>query len=207
MIRPPSLSPRSPSSARCSPRWSRRHLPRRLPPVPHRPCPPTPGRARSTSRSGTVLMYQPQVNKWEGNQIDFRAALAIKPKGGKAESFGVMFATARTQVDKVNRTVVFENLKITKSDFPDAARPRRGLRGRTADRDGERRAHDRARPPDDLARAQRHQAADGGGAEQPAEGLHQQLAGHPGADRRRAGASSRCPDSSGFAARDQHQGG
>jgi hypothetical protein len=30
----------------------------------------------------------------------------------------VVFATARTQVDKVARTVVFENLKITRSDFP-----------------------------------------------------------------------------------------
>ena len=68
--------------------------------------------------TGTVLMYQPQVNTWVGNQIDFRSALAIMPKGGKQESFGVIFATARTQVDKVTRTVVFENLKITKSDFP-----------------------------------------------------------------------------------------
>ena len=65
-----------------------------------------------------MLVYQPQVNKWEGNQIDFRAAVAIKPTGAKDETFGVIFATARTQVDKVARTVVFENLKITKSDFP-----------------------------------------------------------------------------------------
>jgi hypothetical protein len=36
----------------------------------------------------------------------------------------VLFATARTQVDKVNRSVVFENLKISKSDFP--ALPDRG---------------------------------------------------------------------------------
>jgi len=35
-----------------------------------------------------------------------------------------MFATARTQVDKVNRVVVFENMTITKSDFP--ALPDRG---------------------------------------------------------------------------------
>ena len=68
--------------------------------------------------SAAVLVYQPQVNKWDGNQIDFRAALAIKPTGAKEETFGVVFATARTQVDKVARTVVFENLKITKSDFP-----------------------------------------------------------------------------------------
>ena len=56
--------------------------------------------------------------QWTDNQIDFRAALAIKPAGAKEETFGVVFATARTQVDKVMRTVVFENLKITKSDFP-----------------------------------------------------------------------------------------
>jgi hypothetical protein len=71
-----------------------------------------------TLTNAAILVYQPQINKWDGNQIDFRAALAIKPTGAKEETFGVMFATARTQVDKVARTVVFENLKITKSDFP-----------------------------------------------------------------------------------------
>ncbi len=71
-----------------------------------------------TLSNAALLVYQPQVNTWDGNQIDFRAALAIKPKGATDEAFGVIFATARTQVDKVARTVVFENLKITKSDFP-----------------------------------------------------------------------------------------
>ena len=80
------------------------------------PADPWPRQVNLTA--GTVLMYQPQVNKWEGNQIDFRAALAFMPKGAKQETFGAMFATARTQVDKVSRRVVFENLKITKSDFP-----------------------------------------------------------------------------------------
>lgn len=47
-----------------------------------------------------VIVYQPQINKWVDNQIDFRAALAIKPDGAKEETFGVVFATARTQVDK-----------------------------------------------------------------------------------------------------------
>ena len=68
--------------------------------------------------NAAVLVYQPQVNNWTDNQIDFRSAVAIKPAGAKDETFGVVFATARTQVDKVMRTVVFENLKITKSDFP-----------------------------------------------------------------------------------------
>jgi len=68
--------------------------------------------------NAAVLVYQPQVNKWVDNQLDFRAAVAIKPTGAKEETFGVVFATARTEVDKVDRMVVFENLKITKSDFP-----------------------------------------------------------------------------------------
>ncbi len=68
--------------------------------------------------NAAVLVYQPQVSKWTDNQIEFRSAVAIKPAGAKDETFGVVFATARTQVDKVMRTVVFENLKITKSDFP-----------------------------------------------------------------------------------------
>ncbi len=68
--------------------------------------------------NGQVLVYQPQVNKWEGNRIDFRSALAIKPTGAKEETFGVIFANARTQVDKVARTVVFEDMQITKTDFP-----------------------------------------------------------------------------------------
>jgi hypothetical protein len=71
-----------------------------------------------------VLVYQPQVNRWAGNQLDFRAALAIKPSGTTEETFGVVFATARTQVDKVERTVVFENLQVTRTDFPTL--PQRG---------------------------------------------------------------------------------
>jgi hypothetical protein len=65
-----------------------------------------------------ALLYQPQVNTWVDNQIEFRAAVALKPTGAANETFGVVFATARTQVDKVARMVVFENLKVTKVDFP-----------------------------------------------------------------------------------------
>ena len=80
--------------------------------------------------NAAVLMYQPQINSWVGNQIDFRAALAIKPGGAAQETFGVVFATARTQVDKAARTVVFENLQLTKIDFPTL--PERGAGYMTA---------------------------------------------------------------------------
>ena len=54
--------------------------------------------------NATLLVYQPQINKWEGNQLDFRAAVAIQPTGATRETFGTFFATARTQVDRVART-------------------------------------------------------------------------------------------------------
>ena len=74
--------------------------------------------------NGQVLLYQPQVNKWDGNVIDVRAALSLKASGGKDQTFGVLFATARTDVDRVARRVTFEDVKVTKLDFP--ALPDRG---------------------------------------------------------------------------------
>ena len=88
------------------------------PATPARNIPADPWPRKIDLANGSVLLYQPQVNKWEGNQLDFRAALAIQPVGAKEETFGVIFATTRTQVDRVARTVVFENLRITKTDFP-----------------------------------------------------------------------------------------
>ena len=98
--------------------WSTPALAQSAPAAPAAPIPADPWPRKVDLANASVLVYQPQVNKWEGNLIDFRAALAIQPVGAKEETFGVIFATARTQVDRVARIVVFEDLKITKSDFP-----------------------------------------------------------------------------------------
>ena len=68
--------------------------------------------------SATVLVYSPQVNSWDGNALDFRSAVGVKAAGTGAETFGVIWATARTQVDRVARTVTLEDLKIVKRSFP-----------------------------------------------------------------------------------------
>ena len=143
--------------------WSlRQHAAPAAAPSP-RNCRPTRGRASVDLANAPVLVYQPQVNKWDGNQLDFRAALAIQAgRARRTETFGVIFATARTQVDKVARTVVFENLQDHEDRFSDAARPRRRVLGRAADdvrrTDVRTISLDRLRG---LARRGRHQAADG----------------------------------------------
>jgi len=65
-----------------------------------------------------VVIYQPQINSWTDNRLDFRSALAIKPDGAGREAFGFLFATARTNVDKATHRVTLDNMQITKSDFP-----------------------------------------------------------------------------------------
>jgi hypothetical protein len=68
--------------------------------------------------NASALIYQPQINSWNGNRLDFRAAVALQPTGAKTETFGVIFGTARTHVDKVARTVTLENVAVSKADFP-----------------------------------------------------------------------------------------
>ena len=68
-----------------------------------------------------VRIYPPQVSRWADSQVEFRCAIAIKPNGVDAETFGVVFATARTHVDRETRNVALDNFTITKSDFPSLA--------------------------------------------------------------------------------------
>ncbi len=70
------------------------------------------------SNATSAIVYQPQISQWVGDRIDFRAAVAIRAAGKTDENFGVVFASARTRVDKSARTVVIDRIEITKSDFP-----------------------------------------------------------------------------------------
>jgi len=69
-------------------------------------------------KNAAVLVYQPQVDSWEANMLNFRAVVSITPTGSKQEILGVIWATARTQVDRVSRIVALEDMKLTKSNFP-----------------------------------------------------------------------------------------
>lgn len=63
-------------------------------------------------------VYQPQIAKWPGNQIQGRFATAVRPAGTSNETYGVVYFTARTEIDKMSRLVTLEDYKLTKVDFP-----------------------------------------------------------------------------------------
>src|SRR5262249_49577778 len=71
--------------------------------------------------SGTLTVYQPQVDSWDGGFLKFRAALSVKPSNGGQEIFGTVAASAHTLVDKTARTVRLFNFSVLNIDFPTLA--------------------------------------------------------------------------------------
>ena len=71
-----------------------------------------------TTNGFEFAVYQPQVSKWKGNQLEGRFAAAAQTAGTSNQTFGVVSFTARTEVDKVNRLVTLEDFAVTKVDFP-----------------------------------------------------------------------------------------
>lgn len=70
------------------------------------------------ARGATIQVYQPQVNHWAGNKLDAYAAVAIQNQGSKKKTYGVIWFTARTEVDKVNRLVTLDDFKLARCNFP-----------------------------------------------------------------------------------------
>ena len=71
-----------------------------------------------TISHAVVLIYQPQVNSWTGNVLNFRTAVALKPAGARMETFGVIAGTARTEVDRGARLVNLDDFALTEIRFP-----------------------------------------------------------------------------------------
>jgi len=65
-------------------------------------------------------MYQPQVDTWDGHDIEAHAAVSVLAAGSKEPVFGVIDLTAKTDVSRASRTVYFREIKVVKATFPSA---------------------------------------------------------------------------------------
>jgi len=68
----------------------------------------------------TFTIYQPQVDKWEENLISLYCAVELKAGQESAPKYGVVWFQARTEVDKLNRLVTLDQMKVTSVKFPAA---------------------------------------------------------------------------------------
>jgi hypothetical protein len=71
-----------------------------------------------TSGADTYLIYQPQVDKWDGDRIDLYAAVELHTGKDSAAKYGVVWFNGRTEVDKINRLVTLDQVQTTKVKFP-----------------------------------------------------------------------------------------
>jgi len=69
----------------------------------------------------TALVYLPQVDGWQNGTLNFRAAVALPGSGTEQQTFGVIWGSARTAVDRTTRNVSLEDLTLTRARFPTLA--------------------------------------------------------------------------------------
>ncbi len=88
-----------------------------------RPTPATNADAwpREVKSGGTTfLVHQPQIDSWDGRKAGAYSGVEVKKDGSDKPVYGVLTATANTDIDKANRTVEFKDLRLTKVSFPGA---------------------------------------------------------------------------------------
>src|SRR6266436_5063775 len=80
--------------------------------------PPGPWPRELTSGDNTFSIFQPQYDRWEQGRLDGRSAVAVESPASPQPRYGVIWFTARTQVDTATQRVTLEELTVSKADFP-----------------------------------------------------------------------------------------
>ena len=70
------------------------------------------------STGGKVVIYQPQLEGFEGNTLFARSAVSVREKAGSEPVFGAIWADAQMLTDKDTRMATLESIKITDARFP-----------------------------------------------------------------------------------------
>ncbi|HUJ78892.1 MAG TPA: carbohydrate-binding family V/XII [Nitrospiria bacterium] len=66
----------------------------------------------------TIFIYQPQIEQWKGDRIEARMAVGMQQTGAKSPVYGVVWMSARADVDKAARIVMIRDTALTKASFP-----------------------------------------------------------------------------------------
>lgn len=76
---------------------------------------------RSFTSEGTrVTIHEPQTDSWDGFNLNSHAAVEVK-RGKQAAVYGVVIFSALTLVDKAERMVTIEELRVVQANFPSVA--------------------------------------------------------------------------------------
>jgi hypothetical protein len=94
-----------------------------VPPMALGQAPPAPASDQAWPRefqsgSTTFTVYQPQLESWKARDLSGRAAVSVKDPISPQEHFGVIWFTAKTNVNRTEGLVTLDDITITKGSFP-----------------------------------------------------------------------------------------
>ncbi|MFO1372423.1 MAG: hypothetical protein U1F42_08515 [Candidatus Competibacteraceae bacterium] len=72
------------------------------------------------AKEGKVVIYQPQLESFQGDKVAVRAAVSVQKADMKVPVFGVVWFDSRVATDRDKRIVEFQEIKVTKIKFPNA---------------------------------------------------------------------------------------
>ena len=64
----------------------------------------------------TLSIFQPEVQRWEGERLSMRAAAQVKK--GEKQTYGIVHLEARTETDEARKLVRLVDVKVTGTEFP-----------------------------------------------------------------------------------------
>jgi hypothetical protein len=67
-----------------------------------------------------IVLYQPQLESFEGDRLTARAAVSVTPGGSDQMVFGAVWIDAYVETDRDSRTVTVMNVDIPRVRFPNA---------------------------------------------------------------------------------------
>ena len=68
--------------------------------------------------SDKLTVYEPQVESWQGNVLRARAAIGVETPALPKPTYGVVYYTARTEVDKAAGMVTLNDFRVVRAQFP-----------------------------------------------------------------------------------------
>lgn len=72
------------------------------------------------AQKATITIYQPQIESFEGNKLQARAAVSVVLKGTSKPKFGAVWVLSRVSTDYDTRMVELLDVRITAIKFPNA---------------------------------------------------------------------------------------
>jgi hypothetical protein len=68
----------------------------------------------------TFTVYPPQLDRWQSDRLEGRAAVSVQSPGSDKPLFGIVSLTARTEMDNAANMVSLRDITVSRASFPTA---------------------------------------------------------------------------------------